>query len=168
MDGNYDKISGKKLEWKVLPAEGMEDGTAYVTSISGGTLKTKKVTEPKCVKVVLRTVEKYDEWETEFELYVWIYPETKSVTITSLTGKPESAIKWCYLEDGGVSLSAVTEAKAGEVAYPDVAWSTSNKSIAEVDETGNVTFKKVGTVKITATAVDGSGVKDTIQITIRK
>lgn len=168
MDGNYDKISGKKLEWKVLPAEGMEDGTAYVTSISGGTLKTKKVTEPKCVKVVLRTVEKYDEWETEFERYVWIYPETKSVTITSLTGKPESAIKWCYLEDGGVSLSAVTEAKAGEVAYPDVAWSTSNKSIAEVDETGNVTFKKVGTVKITATAVDGSGVKDTIQITIRK
>lgn len=169
LDGNGDKILGKKLEWDVLPVEGEEDGTAYVTSIAGGVLRTKKVTEPKMVRVTLKTVEKYDEWESDlFDHYVWIYPDTQTVTITESDGSTAAAIKWCYLDAGSLKLSARTDAKNGEVAFPMVTWTSSNKNIAEVDVYGNVIFKKIGTVRITAAAVDGSGKKDTIQIVISK
>ena len=43
-----------------------------------------------------------------------------------------------------------------QIADQDVTWSSSNKAIAEVDENGNVTVHKAGTVTIKATATDGS------------
>lgn len=49
-------------------------------------------------------------------------------------------------------------------------WSTSNKKYATVDKKGTVTVnKKAGgkTVKITATATDGTGKKATITIKIK-
>lgn len=52
-----------------------------------------------------------------------------------------------------------------------VQWSSSKKKYATVDSKGNVTTKKAGagkTVKITATAKDGSGKKGTYQIKIAK
>lgn len=42
------------------------------------------------------------------------------------------------------------------IADQDVTWSSSNKAIAEIDENGNVTVHKAGTVTIKATATDGS------------
>lgn len=55
--------------------------------------------------------------------------------------------------------------------YPmDVAWSSSNKNIATVESTGirraTVTFLKKGSVTITATAMDGTGVKDTCKLNV--
>ena len=47
-----------------------------------------------------------------------------------------------------------------------IQWSSSDPDVAMVDENGNVTANKKGTVSITATAMDGSGVKRSCQITV--
>ncbi|MBQ8199475.1 MAG: Ig-like domain-containing protein [Lachnospiraceae bacterium] len=68
-----------------------------------------------------------------------------------------------------IKLSAnVTPSNASNKA---IKWMSSNKKYATVSSTGVVTVKKAGagkTVKITATAQDGSGVKATYQIKIMK
>ena len=168
LDGNGNKITGKKLEWKVEAVEGEEDGTAYVTSISGGTLKTKKVTERKDIMVIFRTQEKNEDWEVEYHMPVTIWPAATSVAIQDQEGEDIGKTLWANLNAGGVQLRAATSNKAGEETYPGVTWKTSNKKIAEVDEFGYVIFHKAGTVTITATAADGTGVKDTVKITIAK
>jgi uncharacterized protein YjdB len=168
LDGNGTKITGKKLEWKVSAVEGEEDGTAYVTSISGGTLKTKKVTEPKVVRVYIRTQEKHEDWEIAFWMDVTIWPASKTVTILEETGADIGKTLWVNLAEGGVQLDAATSNKAGEATYQGVTWKSSNTKVAKVDANGKVTFLKAGTVTITATAADGTGVKDTVKITIAK
>lgn len=47
-----------------------------------------------------------------------------------------------------------------------VVWSSSNPAVASVDEYGNVTAHKAGSVKITAAAQDGSGKKATVTIKV--
>ena len=47
-----------------------------------------------------------------------------------------------------------------------ITWSSANESIATVDQNGKVTAKAAGTVKITATAKDGSGVKGECEVTV--
>lgn len=47
-------------------------------------------------------------------------------------------------------------------------WSSSNESIATVDQNGVVTAKAKGTVKITAEAADGMGAKNSYQLTINQ
>ena len=51
-------------------------------------------------------------------------------------------------------------------ACTDVKWESSNTSVAKVDEDGYVTPVSVGTAKITARAVDGSGKKKSITIRV--
>ena len=43
-----------------------------------------------------------------------------------------------------------------DATYKDVKWTTSNKSVATVDETGKVTFKHPGKATITVTATNGT------------
>ena len=62
-----------------------------------------------------------------------------------------------------LSLHALT---SPESPWPDVTWKSSDKKIALVDTSGLVTGLKKGNVKITATAVDGSGKKATCEITV--
>lgn len=54
-----------------------------------------------------------------------------------------------------------------KVANKTVTWSTSDKTIATVDSKGKITAKKPGTVKITATANDGSKKKATCTVTVK-
>lgn len=60
----------------------------------------------------------------------------------------------------------------GEDAADLFTWKTSDKKIAKItvnaDGTVTVTGVKKGTVTITATAKDGSGVKDTIKVKVVK
>ena len=48
----------------------------------------------------------------------------------------------------------------------NVIWSSSNTSIASVDQSGNVTAKAIGSCTITCSATDGSGVKAECQVTV--
>lgn len=63
-----------------------------------------------------------------------------------------------------VHLDALLDGVAGD----DVKWKSSNNSIAELDEYGNVDFKKNGTVSFTATATDGSNKKAKVTFTVTK
>ena len=54
------------------------------------------------------------------------------------------------------------------VANIAVTWSTSDTSVATVDETGTITALAAGTVTITATANDGSGVSASCEVTVKK
>lgn len=47
-----------------------------------------------------------------------------------------------------------------------ITWSSTDETIATVDENGKVTAVAAGTVKITATAKDGSGVKGECEVTV--
>lgn len=61
--------------------------------------------------------------------------------------------------------------KAGytsEISADDFVWSSSNKALATVDMSGNVTAKAPGSVKITATANDGSNKKAILTLTIKQ
>lgn len=49
----------------------------------------------------------------------------------------------------------------------NVTWKTSNKNVAAVSASGEVTAVKAGTATITCTAADGSGAKATCKVTVR-
>lgn len=53
-----------------------------------------------------------------------------------------------------------------DVTYNKVTWASSDKSVATVDQDGNVKALKQGTVTITATATDGSGTKGECNIIV--
>ena len=62
-----------------------------------------------------------------------------------------------------MQLSAVVEP---QYASGDVTWATSAANVATVDATGLVTFKKPGTVTITATSTDGTDVSASVRIAV--
>ena len=85
----------------------------------------------------------------------------KKVTIS---GKKTRTIK------AGKSIKLKAKVKATKGANKTLRWLSSNTKYAKVNNKGKVTTKKVGkgkTVKITATATDGSGKKATIKLKIK-
>ncbi len=61
----------------------------------------------------------------------------------------------------------VTSVLPEDAADKTYTWSSANEAIATVDENGKVTAVAAGTVKITATAIDGSGVKAECDVTVK-
>lgn len=57
---------------------------------------------------------------------------------------------------------------SGTVSAADFVWSSSNKALATVDASGSVTAKAAGSVKITATANDGSNKSAVFTLTIKQ
>lgn len=163
------KISGIKLKWEIDKVRD-EYGTAFVTSFSNGKIVTARVTEPKYVTVTIKVPANYAGWDVDDDedgyvdctIPVVIYPATTGLQIT-LDGKVVTANVWRSLASGSVQFSAQTNTGAA----PEWRWKSSNTKVATVDEyTGEVTFLKAGTVTITATAADGTNVKDSIKLTI--
>ena len=88
-------------------------------------------------------------------------PATKVVKVSSITMSPASFI----IDAGGTRKINVGVAPA-DATDKTVTWSSSNISIAIVDQTGMVTAKSAGDVQIIATAKDGSGVKGITNVTV--
>ena len=64
----------------------------------------------------------------------------------------------------GKTLKLKATVKPSSASNKKVVWTTSNKKVAAVESNGTVHAWKKGTVKITATAKDGSGKKATCTI----
>lgn len=137
--------------------------TTYASVNASGKLTTKAV--PETVElIVTATVKGSDRSDsktitlTPVATYVDILSGEDVVTEKTLTRN-------IHKEETTLALSAAVYPQG---ATEDVTWTSSNKKIATVDD-GVVTYAgKTGTVTITATAADGSGVKATMKLTFAK
>ncbi len=87
------------------------------------------------------------------------------VTSLKITNEGGKAIKKATLAvDGQLKLSALVNADA---LNPKAEWSSSKPAVASVDQDGVVTAHKKGTAVITAKAVDASGKKATLKLTVK-
>ena len=106
---------------------------------------------------------------------------TATITATTVDGGYKASVDITVYTNAVTSISfasstaTVTEGNTltlsptitpSNATIKDVTWSTSNSNIATVDN-GEVTAKKAGTVKITATTVDG-GFQASVDVTVRE
>ena len=66
----------------------------------------------------------------------------------------------------GETLTLSTTVYPANATNKSIEWSSSNTSIATVDQNGKVTAKSAGTATITATAADGSGITASCQVSV--
>lgn len=95
----------------------------------------------------------FDCW---MDLFKMIPVESITLSHTSLTLDQEQQV---HLE---------AYVKPDDAYYREVKWTSDNPNIASVDEWGNVTGMGEGTANISATAIDGSGVKAACQVTVTR
>ena len=89
--------------------------------------------------------------------------ETTSIAVERITLSQSSAT---LTEGEEMTLTATVE--PDDAADTSVTWSSSNPSVATVDNTGKVTAIAPGTATITATANDGSGVSAQCEVTVTR
>lgn len=70
-----------------------------------------------------------------------------------------------YTLDLGESVELTATISPDNATYRDVTWTSSDESIAQVDQQGKVTLLQKGKATITATSTDGSGVSVSCEIT---
>ena len=68
----------------------------------------------------------------------------------------------------GESTKATAIVSPAKVTLKKVFWSSNDEKVAKIDQTGTITPLKAGTVKITASAQDGSGKKTTVILTVKE
>lgn len=95
---------------------------------------------------------------TNFRLEKW----GELVSATALTLKPETAELTT-----GEQLKLTATISPEDVTFKKIDWKSSNESIATVDDNGNVSTLADGTVTITATTTDGSGISARCSITVK-
>ena len=66
----------------------------------------------------------------------------------------------------GETANATALASPANATFTWVEWSSSNEQVATIDQSGLITALGIGTTTITATALDGSGTKGTMTITV--
>ena len=159
----YD-ISDREIDWYMDP--GNETYATLSGSGTEATLTAKTVTEQQTVTVYAQTADGiFVPWQkTAGE--VTIYPKTTKLTLsldgTDVTGK---TIKH-NLNNGDLQLDVTVTPAAAVSSDRFITWTSSDETIATVDENGLVTFTgEQSSVKITAAAGDGSGKTATVTIT---
>ncbi|MCR5422604.1 MAG: Ig-like domain-containing protein, partial [Bacilli bacterium] len=113
--------------------------------------------EAEGVVVVTATLQGYSDIKASVTVTVVGIPEVKVTGIT-VNGQAE-------MDEGG-NQTLVALVSPDNATNKDVDWASSDATIASVGTNGMVNALKAGTVKITATAKDGSNVKGEIQITV--
>ena len=92
---------------------------------------------------------------------------TCAVTVTQLvTGITLSQTSLTLTLPSSTTKTLTATVKPSNATNKNVTWSSSNTSIATVDQTGKVTAVAEGTCTVTCTAKDGSGVKATCAVTV--
>ena len=140
--------TNKNVLWSVTgPNADMVQLNTYT-----GRIKAKSnIYEQITVCVVATPVDGSDSFETD----ITIYPRTTKVWILDEDGEKINGKTIPVALDDVVTFEATADPDG---AYDDAfQWTSSNKSVVEVDEDGNLILKKAGAVTIKVTALDGSG-----------
>lgn len=150
-----------KLQYSVLPKDATNKklkftskNTAVATVSADGTVKGKKA--GTAVIVAKAT----DASKTNVKFYITVGKKNKKVT------KVDASVSRSEIYPGETSqiTASVTPVKA---INKTVRYKSMNEAIAAVSDTGLVTAKKAGTVKIKVTANDGSRKSKTVTITVK-
>ena len=165
IEGASSVAAGKSITLKavMMPADATEKGVIWsvdcdksIASISqSGKLTTKKISAITTITVT--AVSKQNS----------AIRATHTVTIRPVTTGLAISAPRLTIDLASPTLQ-LTAKCIPEDASQQVAWSTSNKRIATVDANGVVTALKAGTVTITATATDGTGVRAKFTVKVQK
>ena len=141
-------VPNSDLEWTLYPAD------ASLATIKSGVITTKRVAYTHYVQVSAALKSDPSRY-ANFRLC--IAPGVKKITVSAPT---------TYVDLSGSKTLQLKATCDPEDAIADVTWSSSSSKIATVDASGLVTARKTGKVTITATAKDGSKVKDSITLRV--
>ena len=165
IEGASSVAAGKSITLKavMMPADATEKGVVWsvdcdksIASISqSGKLTTKKVSG--ITNITVTAVSKQNS----------AIRATHTVTIRPVTTGLAISAPRLTIDLASPTLQ-LTAKCIPEDASQQVTWSTSNKRIATVDANGVVTALKAGTVTITATATDGTGVRAKFTVKVQK
>ena len=165
IEGAGSVAAGKSITLKavMMPADATEKGVVWsvdcdksIASISqSGKLTTKKISAITTITVT--AVSKQNS----------AIRATHTVTIRPVTTGLAISAPRLTIDLASPTLQ-LTAKCIPEDASQQVTWSTSNKRIATVDANGVVTALKAGTVTITATATDGTGVRAKFTVKVQK
>ena len=136
-----------KILWKV-------SNKKYATVSSSGVVKAKKAGKGKSVILTA-----YSE-DGKLQATVKVKIMKKAVKKLKLTAKAKTL-------KVGKTMKVKVKFTPAKGISKEVAWTSSNPSVATVDAKGKVKALKKGTVKITAKAKDGTGKKATIKIKVK-
>ena len=126
-------------------------GTSYsFSSLSAATSYT----------IYVRTVDKVGRISSNYSKSM----QTSSIKVTGITLANKTLTKTSTTNPTVTITPTITPSNA---TNKGVTWSSSNTGVATVSSSGVVTWKKIGTATITATAKDGSGVKGTCTVSCR-
>ena len=133
----------KKVEWSSSDTSvATVDANGVVTALKAGTVTITAVTT--------------DGTRLSAEIEITVDPVlAQAITVS---GDEEM--------ENGTEQTLLATVTPDNTTNPEVEWSSSDTSVATVDANGKITALKVGSVTVTATATDGSGVSGSITIEV--
>lgn len=139
-------------------------GLLYINNALTDDTRAKRITlSGDATTVNLRVFAEDHETQADYSVLITFASPTTPPSASSIDINPKSA----SLSVGEIVklTCTVTSANAAE---KQLTWSTSNQSVAAVDQSGNVTAKKQGTAVITAISKGNSSLKASCAITVKK
>ena len=149
------------LSYEIWPTNATNKSVTYTSSnTSVATVNQYGMVTAKAVGTTVITATAKDGSGKSASLTVNVVPVTGQVTKISIYGTGTLSI--------GATESLSYEVWPADAVNKSVTFTTSNKKVASVTESGVLTGISAGTATITATANDGSGVKGTYIVTVSK